>query len=97
MPKEPEKKKAKRVAEKPSIRAEDNYKNACQRMADEYEEYAEKFEGWSRNKSHSLDEKEISSLHDNIKRLVEERDRVWNENREIFQKRNELLSHEADV
>ena len=64
-------------------------------MANEYEEYAEAFEEWSKDRSHGLDEKQISDLHDNIKRLVEERNRVWNEKRRDVPERNELRPHEA--
>ena len=55
-------------------------------MANEYENYMEAFEEWSKDRSHGLDEKQISGLRDNIERLVEERNRVWNENEEMFRR-----------
>ena len=61
-------------------------KDACQRMANEYEKYTEAFEEWSKEEGHGLDKKEMSDLHDNMRRLIEERDRAWNEKREMLRK-----------
>ena len=74
------------MAAEPSAKTENEIENACKRMAEEYEKYTEAFEGWSKNKSHGLGENQISDLNDNIKRLVEERSKIWNENEEMFRK-----------
>ncbi len=83
---EPVKKKAKRMAAEPRDKTKNEIEGICKRMAKEYEMYTEKFEWWSKNKNHGLDENQLRDLNDKIKGLIAERDKIWKENEEIFRK-----------
>ena len=84
---EPTEKKAREATIKatPVERTEDGARK--KRLANEYREYTEAFEEWTKKTGHGLNRQEAGELHENIKRLLQERDEIWNENQEGF--RNE--------
>ncbi len=55
-------------------------------MYNEYGEYREAFEEWSKETGHGLDKREMSDLRNKIRRLTSERNKAWNDNVEEFQK-----------
>ena len=55
-------------------------------MANKYKEYTEAFKEWSKETGHGLDRQEMSDLHNNMRRLIQERSKMWDKKKDMFRK-----------